>query len=111
MAKKQSSKMSPALQAAQEARKQETARRAKLSPDIRFKEDAGKKVDIIFKALGSIGRFPSRRVDGEGDQFYVYTPPMVEKMFSVIRAEVDRAESRYLVKQEGKKHGKTGFSF
>lgn len=111
MAKKQIGKMSEALKAAQEARKVESARRGKLSPDARFKEDCGNKVDTVLKSLGSIGRFPSRTTDADGKAYYTYTPAMVEKMFAAIRAEVDRAESRYLVKQEGKKRGDTGFNF
>lgn len=113
MAKK--SNLTPALQAAQASRKVESARRAKLTPDNRFKEDAGHRVNVVLKALGSISRFPSRATytddKGKEQHFYMYTPAQVEKMFSTIRAEVDRAESRYLVKQEGKKRGEGGFTF
>lgn len=110
MAKK-STKLSPALEKAQESRKVESARRAKLTPDARFKEDAEKKISIAVSAIASLGRIPARRNDAEGKLYFNWTPPMIEKMFGALRTAVDLAESRYLVKQEGKKKRGEGFSF
>lgn len=110
MAKKQS-KLTPALEKAQASRKIESARRSKLTPDQRFKEDAEKKISIAISAVSSLGRMPSRRTDAEGNLYFNWTPPMIEKMFGALRTSVDLAESRYLVKQEGKKKRGEGFSF
>jgi len=99
-----SSKLSPALIAAQAARKSESARRLKLSDDQRFSETASAKITQVLRALTSLSNLPAR-------PGFKYTKEQSVKMFSAIRTAVDNCEIRYIFTPDGVKKQKTGFTF
>lgn len=98
MAAKKKSNLSPALAAAQEQRKAESARRAKLSPKQRFEEDAAKRAGAILKNLRSLGNMARRSV-------YEHTDAHRDRLFEAIRTAVAEAEAKYHAPAAGRKRG------